>query len=140
MLLQDIDKDTVNWAANFDDTLKEPAVLPAVLPNLLVNGASGIAVGMATNIPPHNLGEIIDAIAYTIDNWDGWRITVDELMQFVKGPDFPTGGIIMGMDGIGRPMRPVVAVFDAGGARSKRHAGVSASSSRRFPTNSTRPP
>ncbi len=101
MLLQDIDMDTVDWTENFDGSLKEPAVLPAVLPNLLVNGASGIAVGMATNIPPHNLGEITDAIAYTIDNWDRLEeITLDELMQFVKGPDFPTGGIIMGLDGI----------------------------------------
>ena len=101
MLLQDIDMDTIDWTENFDGSLKEPAVLPAVLPNLLVNGASGIAVGMATNIPPHNLGEITDAIAYTIDNWDRLEeITLDELMQFVKGPDFPTGGIIMGLDGI----------------------------------------
>ncbi len=101
MLLQDIDMDTIDWTENFDGSLQEPAVLPAVLPNLLVNGASGIAVGMATNVPPHNLGEITDAIAYTIDNWDRLEdISLDELMQFVKGPDFPTGGIIMGLDGI----------------------------------------
>ncbi len=101
MLLQDIDKDTVTWSDNFDGSLQEPTVLPAILPNLLVNGASGIAVGMATNIPPHNLGEIADAIVYTIDNWDRLEeIDVDELMQFVPGPDFPTGGVIMGLDGI----------------------------------------
>ncbi|NOZ51347.1 MAG: DNA gyrase subunit A [Chloroflexi bacterium] len=100
-LLEDIDKDTVNWSSNFDDSLLEPRVLPARLPNLLLNGASGIAVGMATNIPPHNLSEIADAIVYLIDHWDNPAdITVDDLMQFVKGPDFPTGGIILGLDGI----------------------------------------
>jgi len=96
-MLIDIDKDTVDFAPNFDDSLKEPVVLPARLPNLLVNGASGIAVGMATNIPPHNLGEVCDAIVYLIDNP---QATVNELMEFVKGPDFPTGGIIMGTEGI----------------------------------------
>ncbi|MCP4164724.1 MAG: DNA gyrase subunit A [Chloroflexi bacterium] len=100
-LLEDIDKDTVDWSANFDDSLQEPNVLPARLPNLLLNGASGIAVGMATNVPPHNLSEIADAIAYTIDHWeDPSEVTIEALMQFVQGPDFPTGGIIMGMDGI----------------------------------------
>lgn len=96
-MLVDIDKDTVDFAPNFDDSLREPSVLPARLPNLLVNGASGIAVGMATNIPPHNLGEICDAIAYLIDNP---LSSSEELMQFVKGPDFPTGGIILGTEGI----------------------------------------
>ena len=96
-MLVDIDKDTVNFAPNFDDSLKEPSVLPARLPNLLVNGSSGIAVGMATNIPPHNLGEVCDAISYLIENSGA---TVDELTQFVKGPDFPTGGIILGQEGI----------------------------------------
>jgi DNA gyrase subunit A len=96
-MLVDIDKETVDFAPNFDDSLKEPLTLPARLPNLLVNGASGIAVGMATNIPPHNLREVCDAIAYLIDNP---QATVSELMQFVKGPDFPTGGIIMGTEGI----------------------------------------
>ncbi|MDO8687331.1 MAG: DNA gyrase subunit A [Dehalococcoidales bacterium] len=96
-MLVDIDKDTVNFAPNFDDSLKEPTVLPTRLPNLLVNGGSGIAVGMATSIPPHNLGEVCDAIAYLIANPGA---TVDELTQFVKGPDFPTAGIIMGLDGI----------------------------------------
>jgi DNA gyrase subunit A len=96
-MLVDIDKDTVDFAPNFDDSLKEPSVLPARLPNLLVNGSSGIAVGMATNIPPHNLGEICDAIAYLIDTPEA---TVDELMEFVTGPDFPTAGIILGNEGI----------------------------------------
>ncbi|HET7377701.1 MAG TPA: DNA gyrase subunit A, partial [Anaerolineae bacterium] len=132
-LLLDIDKDTVAWGDNFDGTLKEPNVLPARLPNLMLNGASGIAVGMATNIPPHNLNEIIDAIDFMIDRWakiieekhaaaataktpfakdeelqilaelyhtaeDG--VSVEDLLQFVKGPDFPTGGLILGREGI----------------------------------------
>jgi len=92
-MLVDIDKETVNFMPNFDNSLKEPLVLPTRLPNLLVNGSSGIAVGMATNIPPHNLGEVCDAISYLIDNPDA---TVDELTQFVKGPDFPTAGIMLG--------------------------------------------
>ncbi|HEY87933.1 MAG TPA: DNA gyrase subunit A [Dehalococcoidia bacterium] len=96
-MLVDIDKDTVNFAPNFDDSLKEPLVLPTRLPNLLINGSSGIAVGMATNIPPHNLGEVCDAISYLIENSGA---TVDELTQFIKGPDFPTGGIILGQEGI----------------------------------------
>ncbi|MCO6450514.1 MAG: DNA gyrase subunit A [Caldilineales bacterium] len=100
-LLDDIDKDTVDWGPNFDDSLQEPLVLPARLPNLLLNGASGIAVGMATNIPPHNLNEITDAIIYLIDHWDETdSVTVEDLMQFVQGPDFPTGGIILGVEGI----------------------------------------
>ena len=97
MVLGDIDRETVDWADNFDASLKEPTILPARLPNLLVNGASGIAVGMATNIPPHNLSEMCDAIAHLISNPDA---TVDDLMQFVKGPDFPTGAHIWGMEGI----------------------------------------
>jgi len=96
-MLVDIDKDTVGFIPNFDDSLKEPSVLPTKLPNLLVNGSSGIAVGMATNIPPHNLGEVCGAISYLIDNP---RATVDELTQFIKGPDFPTAGIILGQEGI----------------------------------------
>ena len=91
-LLKDIDKDTVDFVSNFDETRKEPVVLPSAFPNLLVNGSSGIAVGMATNIPPHNLGEIIDAIVYMIDTPDA---TVKQLMKFVKGPDFPTGATIV---------------------------------------------
>jgi DNA gyrase subunit A len=96
-MLVDIDKDTVDFMANFDDSLKEPLVLPTQLPNLLVNGSAGIAVGMATSIPPHNLSEVCDAIAYLIENPEA---TVDELTQFVKGPDFPTAGIIRGGEGI----------------------------------------
>ena len=90
-LLADIDKETVNFMDNFDGTSKEPVVLPTRIPNLLINGSMGIAVGMATNIPPHNLGEVLDALAYLIDNSDA---DVKELVQFVKGPDFPTGGVI----------------------------------------------
>jgi len=96
-MLVDIDKDTVNFMPNFDDSLKEPSVLPTRVPNLLVNGSSGIAVGMATNIPPHNLGEVCDAISYLIDNPEA---TVDELTQFIKGPDFPTAGLILGQEEI----------------------------------------
>ncbi|MDR3189560.1 MAG: DNA gyrase subunit A [Prevotellaceae bacterium] len=96
-MLLDIDKNTVDLSLNFDDTLSEPTVLPAKIPMLLVNGASGIAVGMATNMPPHNLGEAVDAICAYIDNND---ITTDELMLHIKGPDFPTGGIIYGVQGI----------------------------------------
>ena len=100
-MLVDIDKDTVDWVDNFDASLQEPQVLPARLPNLLVNGSSGIAVGMATNIPPHNLGEICDAIAYLVDRYQDYdNIAVADLMQFVKGPDFPTGGLILGREGI----------------------------------------
>jgi DNA gyrase subunit A len=92
-MLVDIEKETVGFMPNFDDNLKEPVVLPGRLPNLLVNGSSGIAVGMATNIPPHNLTEVCDAINYLIDNPEA---TVEELMRFVRGPDFPTAGIIIG--------------------------------------------
>ncbi len=100
-LLEDIDKDTVDFTANFDDSLTEPDLLPARLPNLLLNGSAGIAVGMATNIPPHNLTELCDAIAYLIERYDDIdNVTLDELMQFVKGPDFPTGGLIIGNEGI----------------------------------------
>ncbi|NLW71209.1 MAG: DNA gyrase subunit A [Eubacteriaceae bacterium] len=96
-LLRDINKETVDFTNNFDDTLKEPVVLPARYPNLLVNGSNGIAVGMATNIPPHNLGEVIDA---TIALMEDPELTPKDLMKYVKGPDFPTGGIIMGKAGI----------------------------------------
>ncbi len=95
-LLKDIDEETVGFTGNFDDTLKEPEVLPAIVPNLLVNGASGIAVGMATNIPPHNLSEICDAVIYLLREWENYSdITVEDLMKYVKGPDFPTGGIVV---------------------------------------------
>ncbi len=100
-MLVDIDKDTVDFADNFDGSLQEPVVLPARIPNLLVNGASGIAVGMATNIPPHNLTEVVQALVYLIDHYDALdEIGVDDLMQFVKGPDFPTAGVIVGTEGI----------------------------------------
>ncbi len=96
-MLADIEKNTVDFRLNFDDSLEEPTVLPAAIPNLLINGASGIAVGMATNMPPHHLGEVIDATVAYIDNRE---ITVQEMMQFVKAPDFPTGGIIYGYQGV----------------------------------------
>lgn len=92
-MLKDIDKETIEWRDNFDGTLKEPVVLPALLPNLLVNGSSGIAVGMATNMPPHNLKEVVDAIIATIENP---AISVEEICNYIKGPDFPTGGIVYG--------------------------------------------
>ncbi len=96
-MLADINKDTIDYKLNFDDSLQEPTVLPAKIPNLLVNGSSGIAVGMATNMAPHNLTECIEAIIAFIDNRD---ITIAELMKYVKAPDFPTGGIIYGYEGI----------------------------------------
>lgn len=122
-MLVDIDKDTVGFMPNFDDSLEEPLVLPTRLPNLLVNGSAGIAVGMATSIPPHNLSEVCDAIVYLIENPEA---TVDELTQFIKGPDFPTAGIIRGGEGIknayatGRGKVVVQAkamIGDAGGRR-----------------------
>jgi len=125
-MLVDIDKDTVGFRPNFDDSLKEPVVLPTKLPNLLVNGSAGIAVGMATSIPPHNLTEVCDAIAYLIENPEA---TVDELTQFVKGPDFPTAGIIMGGEGIKNAyatghgkvvIQAKVVVGDGGGAGRNR--------------------
>ncbi|AFN74281.1 DNA gyrase subunit A [Melioribacter roseus P3M-2] len=96
-MLRDLDKNTVDFVPNFDDTLQEPSVLPAYLPNLLVNGASGIAVGMATNIPPHNLSEVIDGLIALIDNP---KITPEDIMKHIKAPDFPTGGIIYGYEGV----------------------------------------
>ncbi len=95
-LMADIEKDTVDFTPNFDDTLTEPNVLPSAIPNLLVNGASGIAVGMATSVPPHNLGEICDALIFMLDHWSKLDdVTVENLMKYVKGPDFPTGGVIL---------------------------------------------
>jgi DNA gyrase subunit A len=95
-ILFDLNKNTVNFAPNFDDTLEEPRVLPAAIPNLLVNGATGIAVGMATSIPPHNLGEVVDALVFMIEKWEKLDdIDVEQLMKFVQGPDFPTGGLII---------------------------------------------
>ena len=95
-LLEDIDEDTVDFQPNYDGTEKEPVVLPARFPNLLVNGAGGIAVGMATNIPPHNLGEVVDACVALIDDP---ALSIDDLIDIVPGPDFPTGGIILGRAG-----------------------------------------
>ena len=96
-MVQDLDKDTVDFQLNYDDSLKEPTVLPTKIPNLLVNGASGIAVGMATNMPPHNLSEVIDGTIAYIDNNN---IEISELINHIKAPDFPTGGIIYGYDGV----------------------------------------
>src|ERR1700704_1611697 len=97
LLMEDMEKDTVDFVPNYDETSREPTVFPAAFPNLLVNGGTGIAVGMATNMAPHNLGEIIDGICAQIDDPD---ITTPELMRFVKGPDFPTGCMVCGLDGI----------------------------------------
>ena len=96
-MLRDIDKQVIDWVPNFDETRKEPKVLPSRFPNLLVNGSSGIAVGMATNIPPHNLREVVDACLCVLDNPEA---ELSDLMQYIKGPDFPTKGIIMGRSGI----------------------------------------
>ncbi len=131
-LLEQIDRNTVDFTRNFDDTIDEPAVLPAAVPNLLVNGASGIAVGMATNIPPHNMGEVVDALVYMLKEWDHLDdLGVSDLMEFVKGPDFPTGGIILQENGAndiqtayatgrGRiPVRGRVHIEDMGRGRSR---------------------
>ena len=98
-MLRDINKNTVDFQGNYDDSEQEPVVLPARFPNLLVNGTTGIAVGMATNIPPHNLSEVIDATSLLMDNPD---VTTNELMEVLPGPDFPTGGLVMGKSGIRR--------------------------------------
>jgi DNA gyrase subunit A len=114
-ILFDLNKDTVDFNSNFDDTLTEPGVLPAALPNLLVNGATGIAVGMATSIPPHNLGEIIDAIIYMIGKWEKLDdIDVEQLMKFVQGPDFPTGGLII-LDN--KDENPIESAYGSGRGR-----------------------
>ncbi len=123
-LLRDMDKETVDWQPNYDESLKEPVVLPARFPNLLVNGSQGIAVGMATNIPPHNLGETIDATCMMLDNPD---VTTEELMKVLPGPDFPTGGIIMGRKGIvdayetGRGSITTRAKCEIGETKTGRH-------------------
>jgi DNA gyrase subunit A len=124
-MLTDIDRDTVDFGVNFDDTLREPLVLPALLPNLLINGASGIAVGMATSIPPHNLREVCDAVIHLVDHPDA---TMEDLVKFIKGPDFPTGGIILGREGIlsaystghGRVLVRARATIEEGERRSER--------------------
>ena len=127
-LLADLDKDTVDFGPNFDETLEEPLVLPARVPNMLLNGTSGIAVGMATNIPPHNLRELTSAIIFLIDNYDRMDdIPLDDLMKHIQGPDFPTGGIIVGRDGIesaygtGRGRLVVRGMAHIEEARSGRH-------------------
>lgn len=107
-MMADIGKNTVDFMPNFDETLMQPKVLPSRYPNLLVNGSGGIAVGMATNIPPHNLGETIDAYVAMLDNPE---ITVEELMGYLPGPDFPTGGIIMGNAGIRQAYRTAAAAY-----------------------------
>ncbi len=126
-MLADLEKETVDWVPNFDGTLQEPAVLPARLPNLLVNGSSGIAVGMATSIPPHNLGEVCDALIYLLDRWEERdEVTVEDLMQFLPGPDFPTGGVVLGSEELVRayatgrgqvPVRAQAHVEEMGGGR-----------------------
>jgi len=128
-LLLDIDRDTVDFGENFDGTLKEPRVLPAKVPNLLLNGTAGIAVGMATNIPPHNLNELVDAIKYLIEHWDKIDdVEVDDLMRFIHGPDFPTAGIILGSEGIKQAyatgngriiLRGKIHTEEAGGGKSR---------------------
>ena len=120
-MVADLDKETVDHQLNFDDSIKEPTVLPTKIPNLLVNGASGIAVGMATNMPPHNLTEVIDGTVAYIENND---IEIDELIQFVKAPDFPTGGIIYGYDGVKQAFETGRGrVVMRGKAKLKRLAG-----------------
>jgi DNA gyrase subunit A len=127
-MLADIDKETVDFAPNFDDTLTEPSVLPAVLPNLLVNGASGIAVGMTTSIPPHNLGEVVDALLYLIDNYKKLDdVTVEDLTRFIQGPDFPTGGVIYryaGEDDDGDRLDLIRNAYAVGRGRLKVQANV----------------
>ena len=119
-LLDDLENDTVDFRPNYDEKEEEPVVLPARFPNLLVNGAGGIAVGMATNIPPHNLGETIDAVLAFMDKPD---ITLDELLELIPGPDFPTGGAILGRPAFAQPMRPAGASSScAPRSRSKNRA------------------
>lgn len=109
-LLADINKDTVDFAPNFDDTEKEPVVLPSRYPNLLVNGTTGIAVGMATNIPPHNLREVVKAVLRIIDNRveENRETNIEEVLDIIKAPDFPTGGLILGTRGVTRHTAPAV--------------------------------
>ncbi|QPC81438.1 DNA gyrase subunit A [Phototrophicus methaneseepsis] len=114
-LLIDIEKDTVDFTENFDGSLTEPSVLPANLPNLLINGASGIAVGMSTSIPPHNMGEVVDALVYMLSHWQHIDdITIDDLMQFIKGPDFPTGGVIYGHQETEDEENPLLQAYATG--------------------------
>ncbi len=118
-ILRQLDMDTVDYVDNFDGTLKEPEVLPSAIPNMLVNGASGIAVGMATNIPPHNLGEVVDALVMMLENWDGIEeITVEDIMRYIKGPDFPTGGLVLQDEG----SVPLTTIYGTGNGTIKVRA------------------
>ncbi len=125
-LLSDIEKQTVNFSDNFDGTLREPTVLPSSLPNLLLNGSSGIAVGMSTNIPPHNINEICDALVYMLNKWDNLDdVTVHDLMQFVKGPDFPTGGLVYHQSNVGDPeSNSLISAYATGRGRITMRAKV----------------
>lgn len=117
-LLEDIDKNTIDFQSNFDDSLKEPSVMPATIPNLLVNGASGIAVGMATSIPPHNLTEVVRALIYMLENWAKLDdISLADLMQFIQGPDFPTGGLIARHRGEGDDADVIASAYATGRGR-----------------------
>lgn len=114
-LLTDIEKETVDFVENFDGSLEEPAVLPSALPNMLINGASGIAVGMSTSIPPHNLGEVVDALVYMLSHWKKVDdITIEDVMQFIQGPDFPTGGVIYTHKDTKDEENPVMAAYGTG--------------------------
>ncbi len=137
-MLADIDKETVDHQLNFDDSLQEPTVLPTRIPGLLINGASGIAVGMATNMPPHNLTEVVDGTVAYIDNND---IEIDELMTHIKAPDFPTGGIIYGYDGVKEAFHTGQRTCcDAGqGSILKKFREESASLLPKFHTRSIKP-
>ena len=120
-ILRQLDMETVDFIDNFDGTLTEPLVLPSAIPNLLINGASGIAVGMATNIPPHNLNEITDALILLLENWDKIEdITVEDLMRYVKGPDFPTGGLIIQDE----TSEPLAQIYGSGNGRVQIRAKV----------------
>ncbi|MFQ5399907.1 MAG: DNA gyrase subunit A [Anaerolineae bacterium] len=124
-LLEDIGKDTVDFSTNFDDSLQEPTVLPASIPNLLVNGSSGIAVGMATSVPPHNLREVIDALSYMLDHWQKLDdISVTDLMRFIKGPDFPTGGLVFRYKGKNNETDAIANAYATGRGRVTVRAKV----------------
>jgi len=124
-LLEDIGKETVDYATNFDESLEEPLVLPATIPNLLVNGATGIAVGMATSIPPHNLGEVIDALTYMLERWDRLDdVSVPDLMQHIKGPDFPTGGLVFRYKGAAEEIDAIAAAYGTGRGKLSVRAKV----------------
>ncbi len=117
-LLQDIDLDTVDFSTNFDDSLKEPTVLPAAIPNLLVNGSSGIAVGMSTSVPPHNLGEVVDALNYMLENWSKLDdISIADLMKFIQGPDFPTGALVFRYKGADNSVDALANAYGTGRGR-----------------------